>query len=110
MIKISIWFTGGELNGASVWSISDGTWHTVSTACLFAGKTPGHAGPRGKLAGQFAAGQPSVPSDKIQREFCWWNSARDNGHWSLGAYTFYPKPHISDSKNDSKTVHRLYAY
>lgn len=110
MIKISIWFTGGELNGASVWSISDGTWHTVSTACLFAGKTPGRAGPRGKLAGQFAAGQPSVPSDKIQREFCWWNSARDNEHWSLGAYTFYPKPHISDSKNDSKTVHRLYAY
>lgn len=98
MIKTSAWFMGGELNGPACGASQTvpGT-RSALLACLLV-KTPGHAGPQGKLAGQFAAGQPSVPSDKIQREFCWWNSARDSEHWSIGAYTFNPKPHISDSK------------
>jgi hypothetical protein len=51
----------------------------------------GHAGPQGHLEMQFLAGQPKVPSKKVQQEFCYWKEAGENGHRIVGLYNFHPK-------------------
>lgn len=106
-MKTSTWFMGGELNGPAC-GASQTVPVTQSTllACLLV-KYLALLDHRENLQGSLQLGSQGFLQIKSSRSFV---GGIQQGEMNTGACTFYPKPHISDSKNDSKKVHRLYAY